>query len=206
LKEVAMPTGVLVLLALVSPFVSALLLRYLRTRLTAVPFYTIGTLLFAIAGGALIMLALGNIERLQLGSIILVQPQGVDLSHPVEQIQPGAATGATPAPLPTQAAPTATAAATATRRAATPTAAATATPSPSPTATAEPTATATSTPAPTATPEPQATVRRYAVQPGDTLRSIADTFGVTVQQIINANDFSAEDADSIQPGDTLIIP
>ena len=38
------------------------------------------------------------------------------------------------------------------------------------------------------------------------LSTYHDAYREGLQQIIDANDFSADDADSIQPGDTLIIP
>lgn len=206
-----MPTRLLILLALGSPLASALLLRYLRTRLTAVPFYSIGALLFGVAGAAVLLLAQANVERVQIGQLILVQPQGVDLAHDDEDGDDHADEQPTPTPTLIQVGGTPTASPAA---AASPTSAATPTATARATATASPTATATSAP-PTASPTPTSapptataapTVRRYTVQNGDTLRSIAEDFGVTVQQIINANNFSADDADSIQPGDTLIIP
>ena len=45
--------------------------------------------------------------------------------------------------------------------------------------------------------------RTYEVQPGDTLRSIADTFGVDVDTILSSN--GVADADSIKPGSELRI-
>lgn len=76
---------------------------------------------------------------------------------------------------------------------------ATTAPSPQPpTATPEP---------PTATPEPPAAgPRTYTVQPGDTLRSIAEQFGVSVQALLDANGLTPEQADSLRQGQELIIP
>lgn len=58
-------------------------------------------------------------------------------------------------------------------------------------------------PSPTA---PAGTVsgKKYVVQPGDTLGSIAQQFGVTVDAIIKANNIS--NPDLIQVGQELIIP
>ena len=71
------------------------------------------------------------------------------------------------------------------------------------TATATSTSTATSTPtaAPTDTPTPVVTT--YIVQGGDTLSVIAGRFGVTVQQIMDANNLTDV---MIQSGQELIIP
>jgi murein DD-endopeptidase MepM/ murein hydrolase activator NlpD len=55
-------------------------------------------------------------------------------------------------------------------------------------------------PAPTATPEPPT----YVVQPGDTLYSIAQRFGTTVDAIVAANDIA--DRSLIRVGQKLIIP
>ncbi len=62
---------------------------------------------------------------------------------------------------------------------------------------------------PTAAPAPSATAQvagdnQYTVQAGDTLSSIAQQFGVTVQQIVDAN--AIEDQNLIVPGQTLKIP
>ena len=66
------------------------------------------------------------------------------------------------------------------------------------------------TPAPPATPTPAPTasatggVRRYVVQPGDTLNSIAAQFGSSVRAIIDVNNIA--DPESIRVGLELIIP
>lgn len=44
----------------------------------------------------------------------------------------------------------------------------------------------------------------YVVQPGDTLSVIAEQFGITIQQLSDANGIT--DVNSIQPGQELIIP
>lgn len=73
-------------------------------------------------------------------------------------------------------------------------------PTPSPIISATPTESA---PAPTAppTPVPQ---RTYVVQEGDTLGSIAQQFGVTVEAIQAANQI--DDPNQITVGQVLVIP
>ncbi len=46
--------------------------------------------------------------------------------------------------------------------------------------------------------------QKYVVQPGDTLSGIAEQFGVTMQQLIDAN--SLQNPDLLLPGQELIIP
>jgi LysM repeat protein len=58
---------------------------------------------------------------------------------------------------------------------------------------------------PTAAPAP-AGPRKYTVQTGDTLRSIAEKFNVSVKAIIDANKLTAAEADSLRVGQELIIP
>jgi LysM repeat protein len=109
----------------------------------------------------------------------------------------------------------------------TPTAAATATPTVNPTEavlatleaireTQQAGRTPTSTPAPTATPAPTSTPEPpppeppaqqvYVVEPGDTLRGIAEAFGVSVEALLDANGLTPEEGDQIRPGQELIIP
>nr|WP_290666559.1 LysM domain-containing protein [Ardenticatena sp.] len=75
-----------------------------------------------------------------------------------------------------------------------------ATPIPITTAIAPPTSTI---PLPPPTPTPR--VVRYIVQEGDTLLSIAERYGTTVQTIIAANP-NLENPDWIQIGQELLIP
>jgi LysM repeat protein len=76
-----------------------------------------------------------------------------------------------------------------------------ATPTPEPTATPEP------EPTPVPEPEPEPPAQQvYVVQPGDTLRGIAEEFGVSVDALLNANGLTPEEGDQIRPGQELIIP
>lgn len=82
----------------------------------------------------------------------------------------------------------------------------TATPTPAPTATPEPTPEPTATPEPPP-PEPEPPQQQvYVVEPGDTLRGIAEQFGVSVEALLNANGLTPEEGDQIRPGQELIIP
>lgn len=79
---------------------------------------------------------------------------------------------------------------------------------PSPTPTETPTATLTPTPTPVPTPTPTATATPegfvYVVQSGDTLSAIASRFGVSMQEIVEANNIA--DPNLIIAGDELLIP
>jgi LysM repeat protein len=78
------------------------------------------------------------------------------------------------------------------------------TPSPSPdaTETTAPTRTspATPSPSPTATPEGET----YTIQEGDTLTAIAESFGVTLDELIAANNIT--DPNNVPVGTVLVIP
>jgi sortase A len=80
-------------------------------------------------------------------------------------------------------------------------------PTPSPAPTTSPTATPlrrtpTTNPTPNSTPTPGPTV--YVVQSGDSLWKIAESYGITVDALIEANGISKEDV--IRPGQELVIP
>lgn len=80
-------------------------------------------------------------------------------------------------------------------------------PTPTPAATETPAATATpvpATPVPTVAPTAAPATRTYVVQEGDTLGSIAQQFGTTVEAIQAAN--GIEDPNTIQVGQQLVIP
>jgi LysM repeat protein len=74
-------------------------------------------------------------------------------------------------------------------------------PSASPTGT-----TAAVTPLPSPTPEPAPTPQVYVIKQGDTLSKIAKEFGLTVDQLLDANKDTIEDPDLIAVGDEIIIP
>ncbi len=182
--------------ALVLPFAGALALRTFGERLTQPQQYGAVAVVLLIAFASVLALARGNIDRLQIGNLTLLLP----LSAPIDEPLP---------PIPTSPPPSvvATAAATAAPTAA-PTELPTAAPTEPPTATPEP---------PTATPEPptpepptpepaQPGPRTYRVESGDTLRGIAEQFGVSVQSIIEANNLTPEQADALQVGRELVIP
>jgi LysM repeat protein len=75
------------------------------------------------------------------------------------------------------------------------------TPTPTPQVTEEPTSTP--TPSPVASPTPSGPFI-YTVQEGDTLTAIAQTYGVSVEDIVAANNLA--DPNALQIGQTLIIP
>jgi LysM repeat protein len=72
------------------------------------------------------------------------------------------------------------------------------------TPTTVPTTLASTTTSTTLPPTTTTTLAEYVIQRGDTLDRIARRFGVTRQQLIDAN--GIEDPDRIQAGDTLKIP
>ncbi len=81
----------------------------------------------------------------------------------------------------------------------------TAPPSPTFTPTLTPTPRPTDTPAPTHTPKPTGTpVTTHKVQPGESLRDIAERYGVSVEGLIKLNNI--QDADHISVGDELKLP
>lgn len=79
--------------------------------------------------------------------------------------------------------------------------AATTTPTPRPAPTPSPSPTA--TPAPSPAPTPAGT---YVVQPGDTLWTIAQQFGVSVEDLARANGIADPNAAILQVGQTLKLP
>ncbi len=127
-----------------------------------------------IVGGAAAVLAVGSIAAAGAST------QGFGLLGPASP-SPTPAPTATPTPIPT------------------------ASPSPTPAPTATPTPAPTATPTPVSkTPTPKPTVRTYRVQSGDTLSSIAQRFGVSLQALIAANNLP--DPNNLSIGQVLIIP
>jgi LysM repeat protein len=64
--------------------------------------------------------------------------------------------------------------------------------------------------APTATPEPtpvpEPTAQSYTIKEGDTLSGIARSFGLTLDELLAANEETIEDPNLIAVGDVIIIP
>jgi LysM repeat protein len=87
-----------------------------------------------------------------------------------------------------------------------PTEAPTEAPTLAPTAAPEPTIAAEPTAAPTAVPPAPSAPRKYTVQPGDTLRAIAEKYNVSVTAIVEANKLTPQEADSLRVGQELVIP
>lgn len=85
-----------------------------------------------------------------------------------------------------------------------PTPIATLPPVPTPTAAAAATVTPAPTSQPTSTPTPTRAPQYYEVAPDDTLSGIADRFGTTIDELVQAN--GIDNPNVIQVGDTLIIP
>ena len=86
---------------------------------------------------------------------------------------------------------------------ATPAVSATATPT-APGTPSDRTATPTATPTPPPTASPTAATNTYTIQPGDSLSSIAEANGTTVEELLALN--PGVTAESLQPGETLILP
>lgn len=201
----------LLLIALLLPLLGAIALRLTRQRLDERVRLALAVVVFGTAFGAVFILARSDAMSLRIAGLTVMQPIAaptVDApaSPPTDvpllreivatpTIQPALAT-ATPAPT-TE--PTVTLE---------PTAEPTAIPelTAEPTATLAPTAEPTATPAPTPTPAQQARPRRYVVQPGDTLRAIAERNGVTVEALLRANNLTPAAADNLRIGQELIIP
>ncbi|MCX7792746.1 MAG: LysM peptidoglycan-binding domain-containing protein [Chloroflexaceae bacterium] len=194
----------LLIVALVLPVPGVMLLRLLWPRIGQRSVAIGAAALFVCAILSAVILARSEVRVLRIGSYSLLLPGTQPLD--VAVLLPSEAPVAPPPVAPTRpgatSAPAATAQATATLEA-TATPAPTATPEPTvtpePTATLEPTATGTPTPAPAAG-------RRYVVQAGDTFRAIAERFGVSVPDLLRANNLTPEQADNLRVGQELVIP
>jgi LysM repeat protein len=204
----------LLLFVFVLPILGALVLRLLGPRLAPAQLYGTAVLMMVVVVASVLVLARGEIPSLQIGNLSILLPVTAPddsflplvPTSPADQSPP---TLATDAPVTATVVLTATALPLDTATAVPPTAAATQT------ATAEPTAAPTETPTatpeptaipPTAAPAPPAAQRTYTVQPGDTLLSIAEEFNTTVTAIIEANNLTPEQADSLRVGQELVIP
>jgi nucleoid-associated protein YgaU len=62
------------------------------------------------------------------------------------------------------------------------------------------------TPSPEPTPEPEPTPQTYVIKQGDTLSKIAKAFGLTLEELLAANQETIKDPDRIAIGDEIIIP
>lgn len=78
-------------------------------------------------------------------------------------------------------------------------------PTPIPTAAAKPPPTSTVLPSPTPVPSPTPEVVIYTVQQGDTLLSIAQQYGTTVEAIVAANP-DIENPDVLQIDQEIVVP
>ncbi len=220
-----MPQSLVLLLlicAVLLPVIGAIGLRVLRPRLGDRLLYGIAALIFGISIASVIVLARSDVATIRIAGLAILLPDD-GLPEVSTQFLPASdapvsdpATEATSEPLPTDQpenpiGPTEPAI----------------TPQPSiqpptqpaltPIATIQPTVvpptetaippTETAIP-PTETPIPPTATgpRRYTIQSGDTLRAIAERYGVTVQAILEANRLTPAQADALRPGQELVIP
>lgn len=127
----------------------------------------------------------------------------------VEVAEVTAAPSQTPtatAPPPSTVTPSSTASPSPTATAPLPTPSATVTPTTTQAPLAELTATTTPTAAPTPTAQPARAAVAYTVTRGDTLRGIAEQFGVSVDALLSYNDLTRAQGDNLQPDQKLRIP
>lgn len=223
---------ILLLFALLLPLLGAILLRVLGNRLTLAQLYVAAGGIFALALASVLVLARSDVPSLQIGSLSVLlpvtAPEDIGVALPadglpttgatLEEPTAGAASATaavaaepTSAPAASTAAPAPTAPPTtapAEAPTAAPTEAPTIAPTEVPTATPEPTAAPTEAPtsAPTAAPPPASAPRKYTVVAGDTLRSIAEKFNVSVTALLQANKLTPQQADSLRVGQELVIP
>ncbi|MEF3274759.1 MAG: LysM peptidoglycan-binding domain-containing protein [Chloroflexus sp.] len=186
-------------LALLAPPIGVIFLRLFQHRIGSRGVALGVAVLLVIAAAALLTISRNPLPPLRIGDLTLLPAWSPPVADTTDL-----APLSLPSPLP--AAPTLTPRPTITRE---PTA--TPEPTPEPTATPEPTPEPTATPKPT--PEPTATLaptvagpRRYTVQAGDTLRAIAERFGVTIEAILQANNLTPAQGDNLRVGQELVIP
>jgi LysM repeat protein len=208
--------------ALLLPVIGAVGLRLLRPRLNDRIFYSVAALIFGITVFSVVVLARSDVATIRLAGLAILLPDDGPLELPTQFVPTSdgslsdPVTGATNQPT-TPIAPLEQATATEISTALPPITplqptdaiAITATlipPTETPIPPTETPIPPTETPIPpTATAAP-AGPRRYTIQSGDTLRGIAERFGVTVQAILRANNLSAAQADALRPGQELVIP
>lgn len=206
----------LLFLAIALPVVGAVLFRLVYHRVTERQMVLGMLIVFLVSVVSVLILARSGVDTLRVAGLTVLSPD-VGQVDPLEAL-PGqgeidigptlalpSPTSAATAVLPTKPVPTLAPSVTP-RPSVTAVPSLTAIPSPTaePTATPEP-PTATAEPA-TATPAPASEPRRYTVQPGDTLGSIARQFDVSVAELLEANDLTPQEADNLRPGQELIIP
>lgn len=202
---------ILLLFALVLPVLGAILLRVLGGRLSQAQLYSAAGGIFAVVLVSVLLLARSDVPSLQIGALSVLlpvsAPEDIGVAVPVAELPTSGATLEEPT---AEAAPTSAAVTSAPTAAPTeaPTLAATAAPEPSEAPTEAPTVAPTTAPtaAPTAAPPPPSEPRKYTVQPGDTLRAIAEKYNVSVTAIVEANKLTPQEADSLRVGQELVIP
>ncbi|MBX0327199.1 LysM peptidoglycan-binding domain-containing protein [Oscillochloris sp. ZM17-4] len=186
-------------LALLLPVLGAVALRLFAERLGARGILIAAAAIFGVAIASALILSRSDVGAIRVGDVSLLLPG----------TRPDAVF-VLPADIPVQGDPEATPAGPPVLPTLTPRPSATATASPTPPPTATPTLTPeppTATPEPpTATPEPPAGGRTYTVEPGDSLRSIAEQFGVSVEAILQANGLTPAQGDALRVGQELVIP
>ncbi len=186
--------------ALLLPILGAVALRLFGTRIGVRGVAFAATILFGVAITSVLILSRSDVGMLRIGDVSLLLPgtrPGISFALPADvhiSDAPVDLPATPPVVLPTLTPrPSVTATATSTPP---PTEMPTLTPEP-PTATPEP---------PTATPEPPTGTRRYAVEDGDSLRSIAEKFGVSIPVLLKANDMTPAQGDALRIGQELVIP
>jgi LysM repeat protein len=206
---------ILLLFALVLPVLGAILLRVLGSRLSPTQLYGAAGSIFAVVLVSVLLLARSDVPSLQIGALSVLlpvsAPEDIGVAIPVADLPTSGATleeptaNSTPTSV-SENAPTSEAATPVPTESRTeapteaPTLAATAAPEPTVAPTIAPTA------APTAAPPAPSEPRKYTVQPGDTLRAIAEKYNVSVTAIVDANKLTPQEADSLRVGQELVIP
>lgn len=193
----------LLALALVAPPIGAVILRLLQNRIGSSGVAAGAGLLLLIATVASLTIARSALPPLRIGDLTLLPAWSPPVVEAIETEEAPDLPTVTLPVLPTLTPrPTLTPTLTAT-----PEPTATSEPTPTLEPTPEPTPTLEPTPEPTPTPEPPAAgPRRYTVQAGDTLRAIAERFGVTIEAILQANNLTPAQGDNLRVGQELVIP
>ncbi len=191
----------LLLFVLLAPPVGALVLRMVQHLIGSIGIAAGMTTILVMAAVALLTIARNPLPPLRIGDLTILPawvPPVVDTMS--EEPLPVMPTSEEPLPV----MPTLPVLPTLTPR---PTVTITATATPQPSPTSEPTPTVEPTPEPTPTLTPTASgPRRYTVQAGDTLRTIAEQFGVTIEALLQANNLTPAQGDNLQVGQELVIP